>query len=86
MEVVLPLTVLVALRGAVGTGAVCWPLCFRVRRGPYLACVLHLAAADSLSLGCTALVLLEEVPSSRGSSRPRDRTHVSCIGRQTLYH
>ena len=61
MEVVLPLTVLVALRGAVGTGAVCWPLCFRVRRGPYLACVLHLAAADSLSLGCTALVLLEEV-------------------------
>lgn len=39
----------------------CWPLCFRVRRGPYLACVLHLAAADSLSLGCTALVLLEEV-------------------------
>ena len=39
----------------------CWPLCFRVRRGPYLACVLHLAAADSLSLGCTALALLEEV-------------------------
>lgn len=26
-----------------------------------MACVLHLAAADSLSLGCTALVLLEEV-------------------------
>ena len=23
---------------------------------------------------------------SRGSSRPRDRTHVSCIGRQILYH
>ena len=22
----------------------------------------------------------------RGSSRPRDRTHVSCIGRQILYH
>ena len=29
------------------------------------------------------------MPSSRGSSRPRDRTHVSyvsCIGRQFLYH
>ena len=26
------------------------------------------------------------MPSSRGSSRPRDRTHVSDIGRQTLYH
>ena len=29
------------------------------------------------------------MPSSRGSSRPRDRTHVSyfsCIGRQVLYH
>ena len=29
------------------------------------------------------------MPSSRGSSRPRDQTHVSyvsCIGRQVLYH
>ena len=25
------------------------------------------------------------VSSSRGSSRPRDRTHISCIGRQILY-
>ena len=24
--------------------------------------------------------------SSRGSSQPRDQTHVSCIGRQVLYH
>ena len=24
--------------------------------------------------------------SSRGSSQPRDRTHVSCIGKQILYH
>ena len=23
---------------------------------------------------------------SRGSSRPKDQTHVSCIGRQFLYH
>ena len=26
------------------------------------------------------------MPSSRGSSQLRDRTHVSCIGRQALYH
>ena len=26
------------------------------------------------------------MPSSRGSSPPRDRTHVSCIGRRVLYH
>ena len=29
------------------------------------------------------------MPSSRGSSRPRDRTsisYISCIGRQVLYH
>ena len=26
------------------------------------------------------------ISSSRGPSQPRDRTHVSCIGRQSLYH
>ena len=26
------------------------------------------------------------ISSSRGSSRPRDRTHISCIGRQILNH
>ena len=26
------------------------------------------------------------ISSSRGSSRPRDQIHVSCIGRQILYH
>ena len=26
------------------------------------------------------------IPFSRGSSQPRDRTWVSCIGRQSLYH
>ena len=25
------------------------------------------------------------MPSSRGSSRPRDQTHISCIGKQILY-
>ena len=26
------------------------------------------------------------ISSSRGSSRPRDQTYVSCIGRRILYH
>ena len=26
------------------------------------------------------------MPSSRGSFQPRDQTHISCIGRQVLYH
>ena len=26
------------------------------------------------------------MPSSRGSSQPRDGTHVSCLGRRVLYH
>ena len=26
------------------------------------------------------------IPFSRGSSQPRDLTHVSCVGRQILYH
>ena len=26
------------------------------------------------------------ISSFRGSSQPRDQTHVSCIGRQILYH
>nr|XP_015100216.1 mas-related G-protein coupled receptor MRG-like [Vicugna pacos] len=49
LPVVLPLTVLVALCGALGNAA------------PTQAYVLHLSAANGLSLGCTALVLLEEV-------------------------
>ena len=32
--------------------------------------------------------ILEQIPIfySRGSSQPRDQTHVSCIGKQILYH
>ena len=26
------------------------------------------------------------IPFSRGSSQPRNQTHVCCIGRQILYH
>ena len=44
-----------------------------------------------LSMGTLQARILEwaAMPSSRGSARPRDRTHVSCvscIGRWILYH
>ena len=60
MQGALPLRALVAIT-AVGNGATCWLVCFRARRGPYSAYILHLGAADSLSLGGTALVLVEEI-------------------------
>ena len=46
------------------------------------------ARQTPLSLGILQARNLKWVamPSSRGSSQPRDQTHVSCIGRQTLYH
>ena len=37
----------------------------------------------------TRILAWVAVPSSRGSSRPKDRTqvsYVSCIGKQVLYH
>ena len=41
-----------------------------------------------LSMGFPRQRILEwvAVSFSRGSSRPTDQTHVSCIGRLTLYH
>ena len=43
---------------------------------------------DSSVHGISQTRLLECVAISffRGSSRPRDQTHVSCIGRLVLYH
>ena len=57
----------------------------------YLLISVLLFATPSLSMENLQARILEWValPSSRGSSRPRDRTHVSyvsCIGRQVLYH
>ena len=41
-----------------------------------------------LSMGLSQERILEGVAISfsRGSSRPRDQTHISCIGRWVLYH
>ena len=41
-----------------------------------------------LSMGIFQARILEwiAISSSRGSSQPRDQIHISCIGRQVLYH
>ena len=46
------------------------------------------ALQSPLSMGILQARRLEWVvmPSSRGSSQPRDQTHISCIGRQIFYH
>ena len=53
-----------------------------------LATLGTVARQASLSMGILQARILEwgAMSSSRGSSRPRDRTQVSCIGRQILYH
>ena len=79
---------------------VLWPLATSAT--PPLARVhaqLHLTLCDPLdcshqvplSMGILQATILEWIamPSSRGSSWPRDQTHiayVSCTGRQVLYH
>ena len=52
-----------------------WPLQTAAHQG----CTVH---------GISQARILEwvAISSSRASSRPRDHTHVSCIGRQVLYH
>ena len=55
------------------------------------ATLLTVTHQAPLSMGILQARILEWIamPSSRGSSRPRDQTHisyVSCIGRQVLYH
>ncbi|XP_058162157.1 mas-related G-protein coupled receptor MRG-like [Dasypus novemcinctus] len=59
LEAVAPVTVLVALCGVAGNGAVAHLLCSRAHGSPHAAYILHLAAADILGLSCTALTVLE---------------------------
>jgi len=35
--------------------------------------------------GISQAIILEWVAFSRGSSQPREHTHISCVGRQILY-
>ena len=58
---------------------------------PLFATPRTVARQAPLSMGIIQARILEWVamPSFRGSSQPRDRTHISyvcCIGRQVLYH
>ena len=49
-----------------------------------IACSLPGSPVHGISQGRT--LEWAAIPSSRGSSQPRDRTHVSHVGRQFLYH
>ena len=55
---------------------------------PILCDPMHCSPLDSSVHGILQARTLEwvAISFSRGSSWPRDRTHVSCIGRQILYH
>ena len=59
-------------------------------RVPLFATPWTVAHQAPLSMGILQARILERgaMPSSRGSSQPREQTHiyVSCIGRQTLHH
>ena len=70
------------------------PLSMGISQARILESVSRLVVSDSLWLhgscvhGISQARILESVAFSfsRGSSRLRDRTHVSCIDRQILYH
>ena len=49
---------------------------------------MHCSLQGSFPHGISQARILEwvAVPSSRGSSQPRDQTHISCIGRPVLHH
>ena len=72
------------------TGPHSVPLCCRYRR-VWLCDPMDCSPPDTSVHGILHVRIQEWVamPSSRGSSWPRDQTHfsyVSCIGRQILYH
>ena len=57
------------------------------------SCLTHCDPVDCSPPGCSIHGILQAwilervaLPSSRGSSRPRDQTHISSTGRQILYH
>ena len=65
--------------------------CLVAQSCPTLCNLMDSSPPGSFVHGISQARILEwvAISSSRGSSRPRDRTHVSCIcyiGRQILYH
>ena len=57
--------------------------CVRLFASPWTAARLaHL----SMGILLASILAWTVTPSSRESSRPKDQTHVSCTGRQFLYH
>ena len=67
---------------------VCAHACVRAQLCPALCNPMDCSPPCSSVHGIILAWILEWIamPSSRGSSWPRDWTHVSCIGRWILYH
>ena len=63
-------------------------LCAVLSRGQLFVTPWTVACQAPLSMGNLQAIILEWVamPSTRGFFQPRDWTHVSCVGRQILYH
>ena len=66
-------------------------VCVHAQLCPILCDPMDCSPSSSSVHGILQARLLEwvAIPSSRGSSRPRDRTHISCVsctGRWVLYH
>ena len=61
----------------------CAQSCLTLRpNGLFIACQAHL----SMEFPRQEILEWVAIPYSRGSCQPRDRTWVSCIGRQVLYY
>jgi len=67
----------------------CWEhVCSVTQSRPTLCHLMDYSPPGSSVLGILQARILEwvAISSSRGSSQPRDQTHVSCTGRRILYH
>ena len=72
-----------------GSLACCSPWSCKVKESEVALCDPMDCSPPGSSLhGIFQLRLLQwvAIPFSRGSSRPREQTHISCLGRRTLYH
>ena len=63
-------------------------VCSVIQSRPTLCNLMDCSHPSSSVHGISQAKIREQVamPFSTGSSEPRDQTHVSCIGRQVLYH
>ena len=71
-----------------GREEIALPACVHAQSCPSLCDPMNCSLPGSSARGVFQARILEwvAISSSRGSSQPRDRTCISCIGKQVLYH